>query len=147
MPKMKARQRFTKRDDMRKPIHLMPRLALVGLLALAAAIAVALLPGYLLRLDIGGHDARRLAPVDRARAVNDVRATLLQGLSRSPEVLPITRVSDQGLPVKVTDRTSEQVLSRRAAAGRRLPHMAAAPGQQRGTDHRALHPRRRAAWR
>jgi len=33
-------------------------------------------------------------------------------LSRSPEVLPITRVSDQGLPVKVTDRTSEQVLRR-----------------------------------
>lgn len=52
----------------------------VGSVALAFAFAIAF-PGLLLHLDIGSHDVRLLVPADRPRAVNDVRATLLQGLA------------------------------------------------------------------
>jgi Pentapeptide repeats (8 copies) len=55
-------------------------LVLAGIVVLGLAVTIGL-PGWLLRLDIGGHDARLLAPADRARAVNDIRATLLQGLA------------------------------------------------------------------
>ncbi|HEY5985152.1 MAG TPA: pentapeptide repeat-containing protein [Streptosporangiaceae bacterium] len=69
------------RGDMRKWSSLPRRsLVLAGTVALGLAFAIGL-PDLLLRLDIGSHGVRLLAPADRARAVNDIRATLLQGLA------------------------------------------------------------------
>jgi hypothetical protein len=66
--------RSTSRELLRR------RWPLAGLAALAVILAcVLVIPAWLVRWELGAQ-ARTLSPADKAKAMNDVRATLLQGI-------------------------------------------------------------------
>lgn len=74
---------FLTEGDVVRPPSWSPRIGVTvaGLLVLVAVVlALILLPGLLVRLDIGADGPRSLSPVDRAKAMNDARITVLQGV-------------------------------------------------------------------